>query len=376
MRKRLKIIAASQDAGGCNAIYPVLIRLRCDGNDVAVFAAKYSVEILKGKDIPFFEIVPEDFNKVNKLFDQHKPDIALLGTSMGYSLEDVFLQECRKRGIPSVAVLDSWVNYSMRFPNLLTERKLEYLPDILCVMDDFAKREMVGEGIPEERIRVTGSPYFDVFSESISSYAPEKKNVLLKKWNLPQDARVISFISQAIDQTFGRSQNESNYLGYLQFDALELLMEALKKITKYHNYHLFLLVRPHPKEQKSSYQQFSIKDRNFSMIVSNEEDAEDILAVSDVVTGMFSTMLTLAYFIGKDIVSIQPHLSQEDPFILSRRGLIKTAVSLEDVIQHLEQLLAENRRTRPRLEAYQARGAIANITGIIEEINLATKKRE
>ena len=56
-----------------------------------------------------------------------------------------------------MAVLDSWVNYEVRFKDAV--------PDYIFVMDDIAKIDLMEAGFDPEKISVTGNPYFDKFKK-------------------------------------------------------------------------------------------------------------------------------------------------------------------------------------------------------------------
>lgn len=368
MKKSRKIIAVCQDPGGSDAVSAVIKELLFRGEDVIVFASRHAPLILKRKGMRFTEVLPENFSRVDELFDREKPDMILAGTSGGYSLEDAFIEEARNRGIFSIAVLDSWVNYSIRFSDLsVNGEKLKFLPDVVCVMDEIAKKEMIVEGIPEDRIRVTGNPYFDQFFNKKSSISKEKRKKMLEKWGFSDNTRVLSFFSQTIHQTFGYSKDNPRYLGYTQFAALELLAEALIKISKYKD-QISLMVRPHPKEERVFYQEFAKKVKDIPLAISDEEKMEEVLAVSDVIAGMFSNALVIAYAMGKKVISIQPNLARENPFILCRLGFIKTTSSLKDVICELEKNLSKGANTPVHSAFFKSGQATQNVIDVIDGI--------
>src|SRR5207248_11353111 len=66
-----------------------------------------------------------------------------------------------KGHVPSVYVLDFWSNYWQRFSD--SGKDLKFLPEKICVMDNAAEEAMIAEGIPPDRIAVTGNPHFEDF---------------------------------------------------------------------------------------------------------------------------------------------------------------------------------------------------------------------
>ncbi len=371
MKKRPKIIAACQDAGGCNAVYPVVRKLCSQGYSTRLYASLYAGDILRQKKADFSEITAGDFNRVGNVLDREGADLVLLGTSMGFSLEDVFVTESRKRDIPTVAVFDSWVNYSVRFYSDADKRDLYFLPDYVCVSDDFVKRKMKKEGIPTRKIAVTGNPYFDGLLKETQSYIPRAKKDLLAKWGCRPDSFIVSFFSQGVDRLFGDSASNPDFLGFTQFDALKLLITGLEKFCE--NKNVTLVIRPHPKEGEPIYRNFEKKKGNMRIVVDKDGEARKVLAVSDIVSGMFSIMLVEAYLVGKKILSVQPCLCREDPFILSRLKIVKKAGNLKEIYRQLNQCTKKIKYKRNKPDWIMPGESAARVTELIAKV---LKKRE
>jgi hypothetical protein len=363
----MKIIAACQDPGGCNALLPVINELRRQQVEVVFLAAEYSKEILKRKNIFFEAINNYKDNSVKNIFKQVNPDIVISGTSFGYSLEDVVIQESRSKNIPSLAILDSWMNYSARFSDLDKGCNLEYLPDLVCVPDKFACSEMVREGISLTRLVVTGNPYFDDCIKDISVYAEQKKSWLKKK-DMPRDSRVISFFSQRIDATFGKDKTSPKYLGYNQYDVVNLLIRVLDAVVKNCFFKLVVVLRPHPKESTSFYENIVQHKSDCFILVDPELEARQLIAISDIVVGMFSTTLIEAYMAGKNIISIQPSRIKDDQFVLSRRGLIKPAEKSEDLCEQINAALSGSNVNLSLSQELGGRGATDKVIALIENM--------
>ena len=366
MKKNFKIIAACQDAGGCNAVYPVVKKLRREGHSIRLYASLYGAKILRRKEAVFSELSVCNFNCAGDILDREKGDLVLLGTSMGFSLEDVFVEECRKRNIPSVAIFDSWINYSVRFCAAADKRDLRYLPDYICVSDDFVREEMKKEGIPAHKIIVTGNPYFDGLLKETEKYSSGARKDFLAKLGNHFDPLIVTFLSQGIDRLFGASVKDPGFLGFTQFDALKLLITGLEKF--YGNKNVILVIRPHPKEDISTYRNFEKKQGNIRIIVDNNDDARKILAISDIVAGMFSIMLVEAYILGKKILSIQPCLLGENPFILSRMNIVKNAGNLEELGEQLNQRAENIKDKRNKLDFIMPGESTGRVIDFIKKV--------
>ena len=64
----------------------------------------------------------------------------------------------REREIPSLAYVDSWVNYAERFGGF------RHLPDEIAVIDEPAREGLVSLGAPPDRVHLVGNPAFDALS--------------------------------------------------------------------------------------------------------------------------------------------------------------------------------------------------------------------
>lgn len=337
MKKEIKIVAVCQDPGGLNAIYPVIERLRDSGSQVLLCASSYSADILRDKGIEFLPIPANNFSLAAEILDREKFDLLLTGTSFGFSAEDVFVEEARKRRIKSVAIFDSWVNFSVRFIDPSDKKHLRFLPDYICVSDDLVRKGMEREGIPLQRIVVTGNPYFDTLLKESEGFDPFYRDRFLANYGLSRRAKIITFFSQGLNRTFGNDSLPKGFLGYTQFDALQLLLSALKNKSACKD-ELILLIRPHPKEESAAYKEFESQEDGLRVMVSSKENPRDILFISEIIAGMFSILLIEAYILGKKILSIQPSVSSDTPFLLEKLNLLKPLRNSSEILEEMRRL--------------------------------------
>lgn len=87
------------------------------------------------------------------LLEKYRPDL-VVATDVLNENDVALLQDAKRRGIPSVAILRSWDN--------LTNMLMRILPQQLIVQNEILKYQALRyHGIPAERIHVAGVPHYD-----------------------------------------------------------------------------------------------------------------------------------------------------------------------------------------------------------------------
>src|SRR3989344_5478552 len=136
----MKVLFSANDAGGANAIAPVIASLAGKGAELHGALSGPAQDIFAASGIPF----TAGFSA--------SPEIFVAGTSAGDTPDKRIMRELT--GTPSLYVLDFWLNYWQRF-STTGKKDFAYLPTRICVMDEIAKGEMIAEGFPPERLIVT-----------------------------------------------------------------------------------------------------------------------------------------------------------------------------------------------------------------------------
>src|SRR3989344_2657598 len=172
----MNILVSASDPGGGNAVLPVVQLLRSAGHSVTSIIDGASRGIFQSMGVDIIDATNFTDAMLAELCSGKKFDVFFAGTSIGDTIEKRLLMLCGERSIPSVFVIDFWSNYWQRFSSRV--RDMQYVPDVICVMDEHAKNDMVEEGFDERKIIVTGNPHFDHFAESISCDAEDMRRVL------------------------------------------------------------------------------------------------------------------------------------------------------------------------------------------------------
>jgi len=329
------VLTAAQDAGGAQALAPVVTYLKKAGLRVESITTGpgsmvFDSHSLKHNSLPY----GSDYGKLSlvltELLSRLRPSLVLTATSWAPSIETTLLDLAQRLGIPNLALLDFWANYSRRFHDE-TGKRLCSIPDYLAIMDEYAKQEMIAEGFPQERLFVTGQPAFDnLHSLAKGDAKANLRNQIKKAYGFPSDSSVAVFFSQPISARYGNESSNSSYLGYTEYDALTLLLDAVKRTSM----PLGCLVKLHPEEKLNKFDAI-FEGFSAQKVAYANEDSGTLISVADAVLGMISTILVQSYLLGKHTISIQPDLRGTDSSILGRIGVVKPTGNVAELVKAL-----------------------------------------
>jgi hypothetical protein len=286
-------------------------------------------------------------NAAKEVLNKENPDIVITGHDQIF-MDILFIEASNQKNIQSITIQDGILALSIkkdnsikkklfyiikspiRFINLFLKEKvsLMYLIDLIkfqikysnkysfiyghgestkiAIFGESVYKKLVNEGIPPNKLEITGNPKFDKLIE----YKKEKtKNILKEKYNSPKDKAVILLITQQFVEyrIWTKNQRES------------FVSEIVRAVSNLNNIEFIIKIR-HPNEKKDDYIQildkFDIKYKIFK-----EEPIEEILSISDVVLSSSSTAILEAIILGKPTMVI--NLFNEDaPKIYKNSGAI------------------------------------------------------
>jgi len=204
------------------------------------------------------------------------PDAIISGA--GFSVPEE--KEAWILDIPTVVVVDNWINFKKRFID-------GSCPSKICVVDNDALLNALKDGIPRDKLEVTGNPHFET---------------ILKN----RKPRKILFIGEPItlDYPFG-------YWGFDEYTTcLSLINNCGNDVVYY---------KQHPREKIKA---------GIRLAFGN---TLDIIYDYDIVVGMSSMVLLEALMIGRRVISYMPGLNRENPFILDKKGILKTITNEKEL---------------------------------------------
>lgn len=208
----------------------------------------------------------------------------LCGTSWPSRHEWEALGAARQAGVPSVAMLDHWVNYRRRF-----ERDSVYnWPDVIWVVDAAAERIAAREfeGVPIKRIQ---NPYrLDII---------EKFQALPKQ--VPHEGVSILYVTEPTSDAAMRMHGDSRFFGYTEDDALRGFLLSLSDWPDVRE----IVIRPHPTEREDKYRWASAYPR---VSIDMRRSLLSQIAYADLVVGCNSMAMVVATWVGKRVLCAIP----------------------------------------------------------------------
>jgi len=338
-----KIFVGVKDPGGANAIIPIIKGIE-DKNQIKVFASGLAKSICITSELDFEDSDNMEVQFFSELFYKEKPDLILTGTSQGSSVEDKMISAAKKVGIRSMAIMDYWGSYGIRFIDDLGQFK--YVPDVLCVIDQTMFEEVISEGfISTEALRITGNPFFDKLANESITY-----NILLAL----QPNQAIS----------------AEALGYTEFDVLSDIIGLLGEVVKENQVFVRLNIRKHPKESIEKYNNY-LKEKfsmglNITVEFDKIQDTWESIRSNDLIIGMRSMLLFEAAILGKKTISYQPNLKYKDTLKSNELGLSQLITEKSQLKEEISKYLSK------KVNDYIKTNATKRVIDVIEEETKST----
>jgi len=326
------IVAIAGDPGGANALTPVLLRLRQMGiAPLQPLAYREALPLWRE-----YGLAPESIeNEAGlKLLEVRLSGAALLITATsvnGIDRERDAIATARRLGIPSLALLDFWSNYRLRF--LDRDGKLN-LPDRIAVMDALAADEMVADGFPAERLEITGQPAFDGLAAKRAAFFPARRVQLRQELGLADGDCLVLYVSQPLTAIYGSPAQARETIGFEEEEALALCVKALVRLATRHQRRIVMAIRRHPRESRTAPP--PVQGEWFHAVNWDGVEKSEAILSADLVLGMNSILLMEAVQLGQIVVSIQPGLKIPDPLPSNREGssiAVTEPASLEQALE-------------------------------------------
>ena len=328
---QLNFLFIAGDMGGNNFLFPVKEKIENYGHRVDYFYGIKLAEYLKRKSTinKRFKVINEKMlGGLFKNGDNSSYDIALISVSRDTTIEKRAIKLAREAEIPVITPIDTWSCFKDRFSDIKEgdlKNKYSYLPDHILVVDKNAKKFAIEDGVPEEKIIITGSPHLEgILKSKFNTVVPERKRLLRNEFGISVKKKVILFISEAFAQY--RDENSFDYPGYNQYEVLGDVL----KVAKSEIPNAFIILKLHPFEKQFEFKKSELLS-TFEHLETLTMKVEDCIEMADIIIGMKSMALIEAVLAGKHVISYQPEAEKEDDFIGNRLDLTQGCYNKEEL---------------------------------------------
>jgi hypothetical protein len=217
----------------------------------------------------------------------------LTGTGWGSDLEHHARLAARAAGLPTVAVLDHWVNYRMRF-----ERDgALFLPDEIWVTDDWAA-EIARREFPGTVIRQKPNAYLERAAREVTPIDRSISGVL--------------FVLEPVRHDWGRGVPG-------EFQALDYFLQRRGVLGLGPQDPIRL--RPHPSDQPGRYSDWLTSNHSENVCMDDSETLSSAISRSRLTVGIQSFALVVADAAGRQAVSALPPWAP--PLCLPQPGILE-----------------------------------------------------
>jgi hypothetical protein len=334
------MLSFAREAGGAAAIAPVCRELRARGCGLLLLAKGPAVAAFRDRGLASAEIGAFDGAEVERRCADGLGGLPELVFTSATSLPTLDMTErllwrwAARHRVPSAALVDQWQNYAVRFSGTDPAERLAYLPDRILVMDEQARREAIVDGLPAERLVVTGQPAFDDIRREHQALLADRAR-LRAAHGMPAEARVVTFVAESLARDY------SDSLGYDEQSTLAFLGDALRELAPAAG-PLFLAIKLHPQNDPVQFGWALHRWPGLTpQLFAREVTPREMIVMSDLVVGMTSVMLIEAILVGRLTVSLELDAKREPQLVATRAGALPALRTADAARRVLADLLLD-----------------------------------
>lgn len=332
---RGKVVLVGSDPGAAQVVFLLYEKLRERGWDVSVVARSAGMRVAEKLHIPITsESDAYSSNEtIREYLGREKPNAIVCGTSLEDDLERNYITAGNAFSIPTVAVIDWWMNYKERFVHTKTHALC--LPQWVCVNDEGAKGMVEKELGNAVQVLVTGNPYF---LDALVRCTVSERDVadVAQGLHLNAGTSTILFIAEPI------------YPPYInQFEIFERIAIEVQKNLTAHQKRLNVIIKFHPsalgEDIQRRYREIAerIFDERCVVRLVAEYDIHTLIEAADYVWGMNSAPLLEAILRGVLTSSFLPEVPFMGVPFQRAAGFCPSADSFDQFPLLIEKLLVD-----------------------------------
>ena len=252
-------------------------------------------------------------------FRELKAECLFTGTSHPQSSEYFELkciQNAKDEGVRTISFVDHWVNFRLRF---LNKENTPVYPDQVWVVDEKARQLAIQEGLPVEKLIVSGNPYHEYLK--VLWQPAYKGKSYLDRLGLETGKTTILYTPDPLSLRGGKKTT-----GFTEDEALHQIINAVTELQP----PVQLLIKCHPLQPVDVFSKL-VESSPIRIHLITKADTLELLHASDVVIGFYSNILLEAEALGRNVIRFFPGKESSD--------LLKHKTSLP-AVKDVKQLLA------------------------------------
>jgi hypothetical protein len=311
----VNILVSAIEVGSVRSVIPVCVEIINNGDNLLIDnRGHFKVEPIESLSSSLVRF-PEDSDILKKFILQKSIDVVLFSVNIHDTRPLEVARIAQSLKIKTIHLLDYWNGYRSRME---LDGQEMFIPSKYLVPDEYAKRQAIEEGISDNIVTVVGQP---AFTDAESNFQKSRENNLFNvqiQDIQKKNKKVILFASEPVANDQGKSIEEnSNYRGYTEIDALTVLVQALKNSSN----DFFVIVLPHPRQNIKELELIwqSLGGDSYGSIMSDIRGRE-LLPFVVGASGMASTLLYEAWLVGLPVLSIQPGLLHKSLRMLQEKS--------------------------------------------------------
>ena len=262
-----------------------------------------SYKVISDRNYDFlkeFSIKVEPYKENHsEIVNNYNPDYIFTSTSYTSKIELVFIFEAKKNNIKTYTFIDHYTNFKERF-NLNGKY---IIPDKIFVTDKKAKKLAENDNLElYSKIEVSGNFYH----EYLKNWKPKlSKNSIFP--SILSEQKLIFFAPDPLSNLKG----ENRFL----FDETDVWKELSIALSLIKNENIVLITKFHPNQNLKKFFKNIEKFPIHNSMVTSSIETNNLIYFSDLVIGMYSSLLVEANIFEKKILRHIPNYETKDPLI-------------------------------------------------------------
>jgi hypothetical protein len=331
------ILFFAEDPGAVNFILPIVSKFNTGNFSNIVLSNGAATNLLDMAGLQT-KVISHCTNP-DEILGKLDPSLFITGTSENKQSPGLILIEaCRKRSIPSIGLVDAYMNSKFRFSGT-GNNPLEYAPEFLFLPDIVTKAKYVRLGFPPEKAFAFGHPNNDRVRAELKILQTKDYDQMRHKLFPSADvtSKIIVFaaeLSEGIDENYFSNSSGYKLKGRGSKKRTNIAIEEfLDAVSRLDNLHIVLRLHP-----KNTIEEFKDYLNEFNQI-SIDESPHEIVYYSDCVVGLTSMLIVEAAIMEKPTFSILVDEREKEWLPTFRSGVTAYATGHNELLIKLPKFI-------------------------------------